>query len=102
MPDGELKAEQTKRMIDLVRNYIGYREYPKYGYISRFYIYKQALMREAERLVQAGVIHEKEDIYYLTFEELHEVESTNKLDVETINKRKADNIRYTKLTPPGS
>lgn len=87
-------------MIDLVRNYIGYREYPKYGYISRFYIYKQALMREAERLVQAGVIHEKEDIYYLTFEELHEVVSTNKLDVETINKRKADYIRYTKLTPP--
>ena len=26
-----------------------------------------------ERLLQADVIHEKEDIYYLTFEELREV-----------------------------
>ena len=100
LPDGELKAHQTKRMIDLVRNYIGYREYPKYGYISRFYIYKQALMREAERLVQAGVIREKEDIFYLSFEELHEVVRTNVLDYETINQRKADYTYYAKLTPP--
>lgn len=100
LPDGEQKAMQTKRMIDLVRNYIGYREYPKYGYISRFYIYKQALMREADRLLQAGVIHEKGDIFFLTFEELHEVVRTNKLDYETINKRKVDYTYYAKLTPP--
>ena len=31
------------------------------------------LLKEAEQLVQEGVIHEKEDIYYLTFEELREV-----------------------------
>ena len=30
---------------------MGYREYPKYGMISRYFIYKQALLREAERLV---------------------------------------------------
>ena len=56
---------------------MGYREYPKYGMVNRYFIYKQALLKEAERLVQAGVIHHKEDIYYLTFEELH---GTNKLD----------------------
>src|SRR4051812_49121073 len=62
LPDGERKADEAKRMIDRVRTYIGYREYPKYGMVSRYFIYKQALLEEAERLVQADVIREKEDI----------------------------------------
>ncbi|MBE9914077.1 phosphoenolpyruvate synthase [Paenibacillus donghaensis] len=100
LPDGEQKAKETKRMIDLVRNFIGYREYPKYGYISRYFVYKRALLKEAERLVQFGVIHEKEDIYYLTFEELHEVARTNQLDYRIINKQKEDYKFFKKLTPP--
>ncbi len=42
LPDGERKADETKRMIDLVRTFIGYREYPKYGMVSRYFVYKQA------------------------------------------------------------
>ncbi|MCY7859590.1 phosphoenolpyruvate synthase [Bacillus haynesii] len=100
LPDGEQKAKETKRMIDLIRNFIGYREYPKYGIVSRFFIYKQALLKEAEQLVQAGVIHEKEDIYYLTFEELHEVARTKKIDNQIIRKRKDEYKLFEKLTPP--
>lgn len=100
LPDGEQKAKETKRMIDLIRNFIGYREYPKYGMVNRYFVYKQALLKEAEQLVQAGVIHEKEDIYYLTFEELHEVVRTNKLDYQIISKRKDEYKLYEKLTPP--
>ncbi|WP_342603118.1 phosphoenolpyruvate synthase [Peribacillus sp. FSL E2-0159] len=100
LPDGEQKAKETKRMIDLIRNFIGYREYPKYGMVNRYFVYKQALLKEAEQLVQAGVIHEKEDIYYLTFEELHEVVRTNKLDYQIISKRKDEYNLYEKLTPP--
>jgi phosphoenolpyruvate synthase/pyruvate phosphate dikinase len=100
LPDGEQKAEETKRMIDLVRNFSGFREYPKYGIVSRYFVYKKALLKEAERLVQASVIHEKEDIYYLTFEELREVVRTNKVDYEIINKRKDEYKSYEKLTPP--
>lgn len=100
LPDGEQKAKETKRMIDLIRNFIGYREYPKYGIVSRYFVYKQALLKEAEQLVQAGVIQEKEDIYYLTFEELHEVARTKKTDDQIINKRKDEYKRYEKLTPP--
>lgn len=100
LPDGEQKAEETKRMIDVIRNFSGYREYPKYGMVNRYYVYKQALLKEAEQLVQIGVIHEKEDIYYLTFEELHEVVRTNKLDYQIISKRKDDYKLYEKLTPP--
>ncbi|CRK83319.1 phosphoenolpyruvate synthase [Neobacillus massiliamazoniensis] len=100
LPDAEQKAKETKRMIDLIRNYIGYREYPKYGMINRYFVYKQALLKEAEKLVQEGVIHEKEDIYYLTFEELREVVRTNKLDYQIISKRKDEYKLYEKLTPP--
>jgi len=104
-PDGEQKAKETKRMIDLVRNFAGYREYPKYGMVNHYFVYKQALLKEAEQMVQANVIHEKEDIYYLSFEELREVVRTNKsdsyrMDYQIISKRKEDFRLYEKLTPP--
>src|SRR5439155_5866426 len=73
LPDGERKAGEAKRMIDRVRTFIGYREYPKYGMVGRYFVYKRALLDEAQRLVQANVLREKEDIFYLTFQELHEV-----------------------------
>lgn len=100
LPDGERKAKDAKRKIDIIRNFIGYREYPKYGMVSRYFVYKQALMREAEQLVKVGAIHEKEDIYYLAFEELREVVSTKKLDYSIINKRKYEYKLYETLTPP--
>ncbi|EMY4798450.1 phosphoenolpyruvate synthase [Bacillus pacificus] len=100
LPDGKQKVEETKRMIRNIRNFIGYREYPKYGMINRYFIYKQALLKEAEQLVQSGVIHEVDDIYYLTFEELHEVVCTKKLNYELIHKQKNDYKLYEKLTPP--
>jgi pyruvate,water dikinase len=100
LPDGEQKAEDTKQMIDLIRNFIGFREYPKYDIVSRYFIYRQALLKEAERLVQTNVLHEKEDIYYLAFEELHEAVRTNKLDLQIISQRKDEYKLYEKLTPP--
>ncbi|HFJ9508038.1 phosphoenolpyruvate synthase [Bacillus cereus group sp. MYBK245-2] len=100
LPDSKQKVEETKQMIRNIRNFIGYREYPKYGMINRYFIYKQALLKEAEQLVQSGVIREVDDIYYLTFEELHEVVRTNKLDYELIQKQKNDYKLYEKLTPP--
>jgi len=100
LPGGEQKAKETKRMISLVRNLSGYREYPKYGIVSRYFVYKQALLKEAGQLVQANIIHEKEDIYYLSFEELREVVLTNKLDYHVISQRKDEYKSYEKLTPP--
>ncbi|MGE7884802.1 phosphoenolpyruvate synthase [Bacillus sp. NPDC094077] len=100
LPDGKQKVEETKQMIRNIRNFIGYREYPKYGMINRYFLYKQALLKEAEQLVKSGVIHEIDDIYYLTFEELHEVVRTNKLDYKVINNQKNEYKLYEKLTPP--
>lgn len=100
LPDGEQKAQELKEKVDLLRNFTGYREYPKYDIVTRYFVYKQALMKEAERLVQANVLREREDIYYLTFEELHEVVRTQKLDRQIINKRKEEYKSFEKLTPP--
>ncbi len=100
LPDGERRAEETKRMIDRVRTFIGYREYPKYGMVSRYFVYKRALLAEAERLVRAHVLREKEDIFYLTFQEFHEVVRTNQVDDRLIRQRREAFRSYQALTPP--
>jgi rifampicin phosphotransferase len=100
LPDGDLKADETKRMIDRVRTFAGYREYPKYWMVSRYFVYKQALMEEAKRLVEAGVLREKEDIFYLRFEELQDVVRTNQADQPLIRDRQDAFRSYHSLTPP--
>jgi pyruvate,water dikinase len=100
LPDGPQKAEEVKRKIDRVRTFIGYREYPKYGMVSRYFVHKQALMQEAERLVQARVIREKEDIFYLRFEEIQDVVRTQQVDDQLIRRRKDAFTSYQALTPP--
>lgn len=100
LPGGSKKVKKTKKMISILRNFIGYREYPKYTLIQRYWIYKQALLKEAAKLVQEGVIRAKEDIYYLSLEELRETVHTTKLDYEIITRRKEEYEFFEKLTPP--
>ena len=100
LPDGEQKAAETKSKIDRVRTFIGYREYPKFGIISRYWVYKQALRAEAERLVGAGVLRESSDIDFLSFPELLEAERTGQVDGGRIERRRDDYESYWALTPP--
>ena len=96
LPDGAEKAEEVKRMIDRLRTFVGYREYPKYFNVNRYFSYKQALLREAERLE----LHDKEDIFFLTFQELHEAVRTHEVDHQLIRDRKDAFRQYERLTPP--
>jgi pyruvate,water dikinase len=100
LPGGERKAEEAKQKIDRVRTFAGYREYPKYGIVSRYFVYKQALLEEAARLKQAQVLGEREDIFYLTFQELHDVTRTHQLDGQLIRRREEAYSAYRALTPP--
>jgi pyruvate,water dikinase len=100
LPNGEEKAEATKRMIDRVRTFAGYREYPKYHMVRCYFVYKQALMEEAERLVQARVLREREDIFFLRFEEIQDVVRTQQADAHLIRERKDAFASYRALTPP--
>ena len=100
LPDGERKAQEVKSKIDRVRTFIGYREYPKYGMVSRYFAYKQALLEEAERLVEAGVLRQKDDIFYLRFEEIQDVVRTQQTDDQLIRERREAFESYQALTPP--
>jgi pyruvate,water dikinase len=100
LPGGEAKADETKRMIDRVRTFIGYREYPKYDIVSRYFVYKQALLGEADRLAQAGVFADREDVFYLTFQEFQDVVRSKHVDDQLIRQRKEAFRTYHALTPP--
>jgi phosphoenolpyruvate synthase/pyruvate phosphate dikinase len=100
LPNGEAKADEVERMIDRVRTFAGYREYPKYHMVSCYFVYKQALMEEAERLVEDRVLREKEDIFYLRFQEVQDVVRTNHVNEELIRQRKDELRSYRSLTPP--
>lgn len=100
LPDGEKKASETEQMIALVRELMGYREYPKYHIVSRYFVYKQALLREADALVRASVIERREDTYFLSFQELREGVRTQRIDHALIEQRRADHRAFEKLMPP--
>lgn len=100
LPDGDRKAAETKRMIDLLRSAIGYREYPKYAIVSRLAVYKDALAAEAATLARAGALRDAEDAWYLTFQELREAVATHRVDQALIDRRKAEHRHFETLTPP--
>ncbi|MCR8848491.1 phosphoenolpyruvate synthase [Rossellomorea sp. SC111] len=100
LPDGEQKVKETKRRIEIIRHFTGYREYPKYGMIQRYFAYKQALLKEAERLVEQNILQEKEDIFYLAFDELQDLVRAHEPEDDLICKRKEEFNFYEKLTPP--
>ncbi len=100
LPEGEVKAAEVEQMIARVRTFIGYREYPKYDIVSRYFVYKQALLREVDRLVGAGVLSEVEDAFFLTFDELHEITASHHADRRLIRQRREDFAAYQALRPP--
>jgi phosphoenolpyruvate synthase/pyruvate phosphate dikinase len=100
LPDGERKADEAARMIHRLRAFIGYREYPKYGIVCRYFVYKQALLEEAERLVHAGVLRAVDDMFFLTFQELRDVVYTGVVDHELIDRRKVAFTSHRAFTPP--
>ncbi|MER5480374.1 rifamycin-inactivating phosphotransferase [Streptomyces sp. NPDC002734] len=100
LPDGDRRAEETERMIARVRNFIGYREYPKYDIVCRYFLYKRALLAEAVRLARAGVVADPQDVFHLTFQEFHEAVRTHRVE-EGLVRRRAEEFRsYHALTPP--
>jgi pyruvate,water dikinase len=100
LPDGVQRAADTTLMIGVVRDFMGYREYPKYHIVSRYFVYKQALRREADALVCADVIADRRDIYYLTFDELREGVRTQRIDRALIEARKEEHRAFERLEAP--
>lgn len=99
-PDGERKAAETSQVIDQLRAFTGYREFPKFGMIRRYLIYKQALLGEARRLADAGVIDDPEDVFYLTLDEFRDVAARRLIDRDLVEERKGAFAAHCRLTPP--
>ncbi|EMG26728.1 phosphoenolpyruvate synthase [Listeria fleischmannii 1991] len=100
LPDGESKVSETRQAVDALRHFSGFREYPKYVMVTHYFVYKQALLKEAKKLVEKGVISEQKDIYFFTLDELKTIFQTEKMDKDVLYKRKAEYQLYDKLTPP--
>lgn len=100
LPDGDAKAAETKAMIDRLRTFAGYREHPKYGIVCCYALYKQALLEEADRLVAAGLLPEREDLFLLSLAELRPVVAGTAVDADLLRARKEDLAAFAALTPP--
>ncbi|MGB5901644.1 MAG: phosphoenolpyruvate synthase [Xanthobacteraceae bacterium] len=100
LPNGAEKAAQAKSAIDVMRAFIGYREYPKYGWVSRIDLHRQAMLREARRMVESGVLDRVDDIFYLRFDELRETVGAERADRALIVVRRAEFAAHERLVPP--
>lgn len=99
---GIVKQRWMSRLIAIYRNRMGIRELPKYVIVRHLDLYKQAILEEADQLVNKGVLKHQTDAFYLTLDEiLSLLENRFAGDVyEVINLRKKEYERYQKLTPP--
>jgi rifampicin phosphotransferase len=100
LPGGRRKAKKTLTMISRLRNFAGYREYPKFLMMRHYWILKRAMLKEATGLVEKGIIRAAEDVYYLSFEEFRETVRTGRLDYDLITHRKDEFEIYARMTPP--
>ena len=100
LPEGDALAAEAERRIRTLRALVGWREFPKYGLIRRYGIYREALRREAARLVDAGVLERVDDIDWLSFDELAEVVRTAHVDRDLLARRVDEHRRHQTLSPP--
>ncbi|MGB3959837.1 MAG: PEP-utilizing enzyme, partial [bacterium] len=94
------EARKLKRQIEIYRKFVGIREYPKYFWMSYYDVYKQAIMREVNKLVETGVLKDPRDAYYLSIEELIEVVRSGYANQDLIEERKSAYRSYAALKPP--
>ncbi|MEV0162420.1 rifamycin-inactivating phosphotransferase [Nonomuraea fuscirosea] len=100
LPGGAAKARRAARKMRLIRHFIGYREYSKHSLLLRYELYKRALMAEAARLAERGVVEKPEDVYFLSIEEFRSAVATGELDPALVTARREAHEVYRKLTPP--
>lgn len=94
------KMRKVQRYIDNVRSYMPLREHPKYTIIRCLGLYKEIIKEEAAHLVASGSIETREDVYYLTFEELLDAYRYGTDHKVLIAERKEAYESYEKMTSP--
>lgn len=99
---GSIRAKILRRLIHVYRNLGGLREHHKYLLIQHFDVYRQAILEVVQKLVQTGVLNEINDIFYLTLDEVRDLEKNTfmKDANQIIKERKQQEEINKKLTPP--
>ena len=98
---GAKKAGKLAKQLSFYRNFLGLRESPKYYWMKRYWEYKQAIIRESEKLVREGRLRNVDDIFYLRLQELTGLFAGEYVpDYEKIDTLRADYEKYASLTPP--
>lgn len=100
LPDGAQRVAETKRNLDRLRAFSGYREFPKFGLVSRFFLYKQALLREARALVGEGALQHEDELFLLTLDEVRRALVERKVDRTLLQGRRAEQRWFESLSPP--
>ncbi|TCS93947.1 phosphoenolpyruvate synthase [Hazenella coriacea] len=99
---GLMKQRWMSRLIKVYRDHMGIREHPKYMLVQHLNLYKQAILEEADQLVDQGVLQHRTDVFYLTLDEILMVMGNRFRGnlPELISLRKKEYKQYQKLTPP--
>jgi pyruvate,water dikinase len=99
---GMIKQRWMSRLITVYRDRMGIREHPKYIMVRHLDLYQQAILEEADQLVNKGILRHQTDVFYLTLDEILMIlENRFSGDVhQLIDLRKKEYERYQKLTPP--
>lgn len=98
---GIKKARKLAKQLSFYRNFLGLRESPKYYWMKRYWEYKQAVIRESEKLVETGRLRRVDDVFYLSLPELAGLyNGEQEPDYKKIDAIRADYEKYASLTPP--
>ncbi|HSQ90376.1 PEP/pyruvate-binding domain-containing protein, partial [Romboutsia sp.] len=102
-----LKEKGNKRDLDKAQNYIknircflSMREHGKYALMKIFNIFRNVFKEVGEHLEEKMLLDSKEDIYYLTIDEIKDILLNKKNYKKVIDSRKEAYELYEKLTPP--
>lgn len=97
---GFFRSRLMKRFIKVHRTLIGIREHPKYYMVQNFGLLKEAILEESDRLVEAGVFADREDIFWFSLAEIRDMIAHHKADLFLMAQRKETYARNKRLTPP--
>lgn len=98
---GAGRAKKLAKQLSFYRNFLGLRESPKYYWMKRYWEYKQAILKESEKLVRQGRLRSVDDIFYLRLPELEGLFAGEyEPDYKKIDALREDYEKYASFTPP--
>jgi len=97
---GRAKAKKVARAVKVARDCLPVRELPKFIMMHIFYMAKKALLAEADKLVKAGRLNKRQDIFMLGIWELDRAAANCEDLKKIVAERKAEYDRFRELTPP--